>query len=178
MSASADFKRLASLHSSDLERLMEQSPAPPIASMLGYEYRGFNTPPFCSLLGIRTFIKGFFGEPEHVEGYNIPPVQNGLDGEWVHKPSPEKPKRFGFYEVRRVRAGERDSLYPNALLLDYGASKRNPALAPERLLRDYVVQPDTARPDLLLGKAYLALGARVPVSYFIIERLRATPWRP
>lgn len=178
MPASEGFKRLARLAKADLERLMRESPAPEPSTLAGYEYRGYNTPWYCSLLGIRQFIKGFFGEPGRVEGYNIPPAQEGLEGEWRHKPSAQAPKRFGFYEVRRPVAGERDSLYPNALLLDYGASRRNFAAAPERLLRDYVVQPDPARPDLLLGKAYLALGARVPVSFFVIERLRPSSWRP
>jgi len=46
-------------------------------------------------------------------------------------------------------------------------------------LRDYVVQPDPADPDLLLGKAYLALGPfRVPSNFFVIERLRRTSWKP
>lgn len=175
MPASKEFRELAALSREELEVLMESSEGPELASLAGYEYRGYNTPWYCSLLGIRQFIKGFFGEPGRVEGYNIPAAQTGLDGEWTHKPSAQAPKRFGFYEVRPARA---DEPYPRALLLDYGASRRNFALAPERLLRDYLVRPAASRPDLLLGKAYLALGARVTVSYFVIERLRPSSWRP
>ena len=42
-----------------------------------------------------------------------------------------------------------------------------------------MVQADPANPDLLLGKAYLALPfGRVFSNYFIIERLRPTDWKP
>lgn len=151
-----------------LESLLAGSAAPALETLSGYEFRGWNTPWYCSALGIRKFIKGFCG----AEGYNIPARQNGLHGDWLHKPSAETPKRFGFYALGR------GPLHPQALLLDYGANPRNPGLAPERLLRDYLVQPDPARPDVLLGKAYLALGGHVPVSYFVLERLRPTNWRP
>jgi hypothetical protein len=115
---------------------------------------------------------------EGVGGYNIPPKQTGLDGEWIQTPSPEAPKRFGFYRVAPVRTDAVDNFYPKALLLDYGASRRNAAWKPERLLRDYLVQPDEGNPDVLLGKAYLALPRRLPMSFFVIERLRRTDWKP
>jgi hypothetical protein len=56
------------------------------------------------------------------------------------------------------------------LLLDYGLGGNGPFGPP---LRDYIVQvyPDNA--DLLLGKAYLALGPlRIPAGFFILERLK------
>lgn len=164
------FEDLARAPNAELERLLSRSPAPDLKTLAGWEFRGWNTPWFCSAIGIRKFIKGFFDAGDGLEGYNIPPRQNGLRGPWLHKPSAENPKRFGFYRVLPEPGGR--------LLLDYGASPRNPALAPERLLRDYLVAPDPARPELLLGKAYLALGARVPVSFFVLERLRPSAWRP
>jgi hypothetical protein len=178
MPASDRYELLTRAPSAELERLMAASRAPDPGSLAGFEFSGYNTPWYCSALGIRKFIKGFFDAGRGLEGYNIPVRQNGLDGEWLHKPSADAPKRFGFYEARPVAAGTRDSLYPNALLLDYGASPRNLSVAPERLLRDYLVVPDPAYPDVLLGTAYLALGARVHVSFFALERLRPSSWRP
>ena len=73
----------------------------------------------------------------------------------------------------------RDHLYPRAILLDYGASPRNPPGAVERRLRDYVVQPDPANPNLLLGKAYFAFGnCRLASNFFIIGRLGPAEWKP
>lgn len=178
MQASLRFRELARSDDKALERLFAASPGPALESLEGYEWRGYNTPWFASLLGIRKFIKGFFCGASGVEGYNIPARQNGLLAPWLHKPGPEAPKRFGFYTVRPVAPGSRDSLYPEAVLLDYGASPRNPIWRVERVLRDYLVRPDPANPDLLLGKAYLALGPRLPSNFFVLERLRPAPWKP
>jgi hypothetical protein len=108
-----------------------------------------------------------------VEGYNIPVRQDGTAKPWSHKPSPESPKRFGFYHVIPD-----DGRHPNSVLLDYGASPRNLVIQPERLLRDYLVKVPGEK-DILLGKAYLAFGScYVPVSWFILERLRPVSWSP
>ena len=175
---SAKFLALAGSPAAELERLLASRPGPEPAALAGFEWRGANTPWYASLLGIRKFVKGFFDAGSGVEGYNIPVAQNAFEGPWLHLPSPEDPKRFGFYLVSMVDPKARDNRYPNAALLDYGASPRNFALRPERLLRDYLVVPDPADPSLLLGKAYLAIGTRVAVSYFALERLRKTSWRP
>ncbi len=78
-----------------------------------------------------------------------------------------------------MQADSVDSLYPNGILLDYGASPRNHRLAPERVLRDYLVQPYADDPDLLLGKAYLAFGSwRVASNFFVLGRLSPTKGTP
>src|SRR5439155_21898284 len=110
---------------------------------------------------------------------NIPVAQNELDGPWLPKPTPANPRRFAFYTVTRVDPHTIDNLYPQAILLDYGASPRNPPGAVERRLRDYVVQPDSANADLLLGKAYFAFGrVRLASNFFLIERLGPSGWKP
>ncbi|MBI4424788.1 MAG: hypothetical protein HY554_13735 [Elusimicrobia bacterium] len=173
------FLQLCRAGDAQLERLLAAGAAPEDAALGGWEWRGYNTPPFTALLGIRKFIKGFFDAGAGLEGYNIPAKQNGLDGAWLHRPRPQAPARFGFYRVRRPRAGERDSLYADALLLDYGASARNASYRPERVLRDYLVQPFPDDRDLLLGKAYLAFGPlRVRSNFFVLGRLRPAPWLP
>ena len=66
--------------------------------------------------------------------------------------------------------GARDARYPNSLLLDYSLGG-NGLFGPP--LRDYVVQIYPDDPTLLLGKAYLALvGLRIPLSFFVLKRLR------
>jgi hypothetical protein len=133
------------------------------------------------LLGSQKFLKGFFSTgPGAFEGYNVPARQNGLDGPWVPKPSPDNPKRFGFFVVKPVTAGGPDGRYPNALLLDYGASARNPRWSPTRPIRDYLVQPDPANPNVLLGKGSMAAGrARLGTQFFVLERVDSRPaWTP
>ena len=62
--------------------------------------------------------------------------------------------------------------YLHALLLDYGKGGNKP-WDPMAAIRDYIVQVDPESPDLLLGKAYIALGPlRVHTNYFILERHR------
>jgi hypothetical protein len=174
------FLELAAAPPARLEALLRGGRAPATAALLGWEWRGLNSGLAPRLLGIQKFVKGFLELTGRVEGYNIPVVQNGPAAPWQPLPSPEQPRRYAFYVVTRVDPAARDGLYPNALLLDYGRGRRSagtPALA--RRLRDYLVQPDPARPDLLLGKATLALGAlRLPSNYFILGRLRPTTWLP
>ncbi len=168
---SARYKQLTSLSNAELEIIMRTGTRPAEESLAGNQYRGFNTPAFASLLGIQKFVKGFLKEGPQLEGYNIAVQRNQRDGPWVTKPSNENPTRFGYYDVYPVRSEERDNFYPNALLLNYGTNQRNPFYRVERLLRDYLVLPEAGNPDLILGKAYLALGPfRLPVSFFILER--------
>lgn len=179
MTPSARYKALTALSNRDLENIFAASSGPAPAALAGSEYMGFNVPWFTGLLGIRKFIKGFFGAPNAVEGYNIPVRQNGIDRPWEHLPSPGSPKRFGFYLVGPVDARSRDNLYPQAALLDYGASPRNKKYQVERVLRDYLVVADPKDPDILLGKAYVALGSmRIATSFFVLQRLRSTTWQP
>ena len=72
--------------------------------------------------------------------------------------------------MHRVVEGAADARYPKALLLDYSLGG-NGLFGPP--LRDYVVQIYPDDPDLLLGKAYVALGPlRVPVGFFVLKRLQ------
>jgi hypothetical protein len=173
------FRALAGSSELRLEGVLRASRAPSLESLAGFEWRGWNQPWFTRVLGFQKFMKGFFRSGARVEGYNIPVRQNGLDGPWLPLPGPEAPRRFGFFTVTPVDPASRDNRYPAALLLNYGASLRNPRYAVERLLRDYLVQPDPEDPDVLLGKAYLALGPlRVLGGFFVLERLGPTEWKP
>ena len=179
MTSSARYKALTCLSNIELEKIFAASRGPALEALAGNEFMGFNVPWFTRLLGIQKFIKVFFGPTHGVEGYNIPVRQNGIDKSWEPLPSVSAPKRFGFYLVGKVDAKSRDNHYPNAVLLNYGASPRNKKYQVERVLRDYLVVPDPKNAEIVLGKAYVALGsARIATSFFVLQRLRHSSWQP
>jgi len=171
-SASQAFRDLAASSSDELEGVLRRGQRPSIESLLGFEYRGFNHPRRTALLGIRKFIKGFFPSSGEAFGFNARARQNGLEGDWIARPDDANPRRFAFYAVAPVQPDGRDGAFQNAVLLDYGRGSSR-AYDPARLVRDYLVRVDSDSDDLLLGKAYMALGsARIPVGFFLLERHR------
>jgi hypothetical protein len=174
--ASAAYRTLCTASAAELERTFQRGTAPDPAAMAGFEYRGFNHPRRMAALRARTFAKGFAADANGVHGYNMLVEQTGLDGELLPRPSPDRPRRFGFFRVTPVDPQARDNAHLHAVLLDYGAA-RNPRLSVVRALRDYVVCVESGSDDLLLGKAYLAVGpARIDARhFFVIERWRPTP---
>jgi hypothetical protein len=175
--ASGEFRRLARRSPADLERLFAGGVAPSPSALVGSPYLGYNRPAWAEALRIRTFLKGFdpagdSARGNAVLGHNSPVRQNGLDGDWAPLPTAEAPKRFGFFRVEPVHSGPVGARLP-ALLFDYDVPQ-NPRLSVARAIRDYVVALEPGSPDLLLGKAYLAIGPRrVPVSFFLLERHRS-----
>ena len=175
MQASDDaYVRLATASRTERRDVFEGGEAPEPAALTGYEYRGVNTAWIAPLLGIRKFVKAFFAAEGQAYGCNSPAEQNGLLEEWLLKPSEDEPRRFGFYLLEPP--GQRR--HHHALLLDYGRGG-NSFFQPARLLRDYLVRVDPGSDELLLGKAYLALGPlHLPVSYFVLQRRRPLPDSP
>jgi hypothetical protein len=170
------YEALAKASQKDLEYAMRAGVTPDMGSLVGFEFKGYNVPFVTQILGFRKFKKGFYlDEGESVEsgrisGYNVVVVQNRLDQPWIARPGEDNPKRHSFFKVYKVRQAEVDNLYPHALLLNYGIGG-NSLFNPARFLRDYLVQVDPENKDLLLGKAYFALGpARVAPSFFVLER--------
>lgn len=162
-----------------LEQVFLRGVTPDLAGLAGWEFRGLNSPTFFKLLGIKKFVKGFWRDDAgQTWGYNYPVEQNSIEAGWFGLPSVAHPRRFGFYRVDPVDPTARDNQYLHALLLDYGRGK-NPRFDASAGLRDYLVQVDADNPDLLLGKAYYALGpARLPTfSFFILERHQPGPTR-
>lgn len=162
-----------------LETLMMQGHTPDLDALAGWLFRGTNTPAAMRLLGIKKFIKGFYrADNGQFFGYNAAVRQNRLARPWITRPSPDTPRPFGFFRVTPVDPTARDNAYLHAALLDYSQG-HNPVFDPSTTLRDYLVEiPDSAG-DIYLGKAYVALGqARIPTSYFVLERLRPGPAAP
>ncbi len=168
------YRTLCLASPAELDRAMGQGVAPDPEAMTGWEFYGFNTLPLTVALGIRKFKKGFYKRAKGrtaMAGYNVKIRPAVLDGPWTA--GGPGGAYVGYFDCTLVGAGAKESLHPNALLLDYGADSRN-SLFDGSFLRDYVVMPDPKTPDVLLGRAYAALGgARVPVSYFVLQRAHA-----
>lgn len=175
--ASARYLQLGESSKAELEAIFRRGTQPDLEALSGWEFRGRNVAWWAKRSPILKFIKGFYTDGQGQGwGYNIPVEQNGLDAPWICKPSDQDPKRFGFYTVGPVDPASRDNVHLASLLLDYGRGK-NPLLDASKVLRDYLVRIDPDSDDLLLGKAYLALGpSRVPSNFFLLERHRPTTW--
>ena len=164
MTALSAYRQLCNASGAELEQVFQRGEAPDPAALAGHEYRGYNHPRRMALLRARKFAKGFTVDADGVGGYNIPVVQNGVDGEWLARPSPDRPRHFGFFRVTPVDPRSRDNAHLHAVLLDYGAA-HNPRLGVVRAIRDYLVSVEAGSVELLLGKAYLAVGpARIDTS--------------
>jgi hypothetical protein len=164
---------LAGRSKTQLAAVFASGSPPDVSALTGFEFRGFNQPPATALLGIRKFIKAFYldraGQPF---GCNTPVVQNGLQAEWLARPSVDRPRRYAFFQVHPPDPSATDPLRRDAALLDYGRGG-NRAYDVARLLRDYLVRVEPGSDELLLGKAYfLVAGVRLAHTYFLIECYR------
>ena len=169
--ASTQFLRTAGLKPRQLEAIMLRGQTPDMHALTGWEYRGMNLGVGARLLGIRKFIKGFCALADRgATGYNVRARQNSPGEAWRAKITGGERKRFGFYRVLTVEPEGRDNAYLNALLLDYGRGG-NGRFDITALLRDYLVRVNPGSDDLLLGKAFMAVGPfRVQIGYFLLER--------
>ena len=170
---SAAYLKLAGRSKADLAAAFASGTPPEVSALTGFEFRGYNQPKAAALLGIRKFIKAFYvdrsGQPF---GCNTPVAQNGLQAEWLARPSAERPKRYAFFQVGPPDPNASDVLRRDAVLLDYGRGG-NRAYDVARILRDYLVRVEPGSDELLLGKAYFVVaGTRLAHAYFLIERYR------
>ena len=165
--------QLERMSNAELEVVFLRGVTPTYEQLVGWEFRGTNTPSWMRLIANKKFVKGMFRNAAgEVYGYNCPVVQNRLDEPWITRPHDHAPNRFGFYKVVPVDATARDNKYLHALLLDYGQGG-GAIYDVTRGLRDYLVQVDPSDPDLFLGAAYYAIGpARVFTNFFVLERHR------
>ncbi len=168
---SARFLELARRSPRALEETFLRGHMPDLDALVGWEFRGMNVGRLPRLARIRKFAKGFERrDGDKVFGYNRPVKQNRPTSAW-HLGD----RRFGWYRVAPVDPTARDNTYLHAALLDYGRGE-NPLWDPSRGLRDYLVQVEAGDRDLYLGKAFYAVGpARLPLSFFVLERLRPAP---
>ena len=126
------------------------------------------------LLGIRRFIKGFRSINGTVHGYNVSVTGTDLDLPWVARLQRGGRREWAPFAVT-LADRTADGPYSDALLLDYGAVE-NPEPGLPRRLRDYLVAVSPGSDEILLGQAYVVLGRlRVPVGWFVLERLGRIP---
>jgi hypothetical protein len=171
------FARLARSDDRSLEEMFTSSPPPPFATLVGFQWLGYNTDPNLRYLGLRKFIKAFFRAEHGDEGCNVKVFQNAFTEPWKPRTHGGKIDAFAFYLVRPQGSRTRLARNPHALLIDYGASPRNPFYHVERTIRDYLVQPFADDPDVMLGRAFVGLGgARFASSFFVIERDAQFAW--
>jgi hypothetical protein len=165
--------QLEQMSNAELETVFLRGVTPDVDALVGWEFRGTNTPPWMTLVRNKKFVKGMFRDAAgDAYGYNCPVVQNRLDEPWITRPHDARPNRFGFYRIVPVDATARDNRYLHAQLLDYGQGG-GAIYDVTKGLRDYLVQVDPRDPDLFLGKAYYAVGpARVFTNFFVLERHR------
>jgi len=123
--------------------------------------------------GLRKFIKAFYlDSARRPFGCNTPVTQNGLEDEWLARPSAEAPRRYAFFQVEPASPDAPDDLRRGAAFLDYSQGG-NRAYDIARILRDYLVRVELGSDELLLGKAFFVVaGTRLAHSYFLIERYR------
>ena len=176
MSESA-FDRLVRTDDSTLDEIFAASAPPDFETLLGFEWRGWNTDPNLKYLGLKKFVKAFFRAEHGDEGCNIKVFQNALAAPWKPRTRRGRLDAFAFYLVRPQSDRTRLARNPRALVIDYGASPRNPFYHVERTIRDYVVQPSAEDRDVMLGRAYVGIGSmRFSSSFFVIERGAPFSW--
>jgi len=170
---SARYLELAGMSKRELETVFAAGSPPDVAALTGFEFCGYNQPRAAALLGIRKFIKAFYlDRSQRPFGCNTPVRQNGLQGEWLPRPSPERPRCYAFYQVEPADPDAADEARRGAVFLDYGRGG-NRAYGIARMLRDYLVRVEPGSDDLLLGKAFFEVaGKKVAHSFFLIERFR------
>ena len=165
---SARYLELGRRSARELEETFLRGSMPDLDALVGWEFRGMNVGRLPKLARIRMFVKGFERQgADRVMGYNRPVEQNRITSPWR-----AGERRFGWFRVAPVDPTARDNTYLHAALFDYGRGD-NPLWDPSRGLRDYLVQVEAGDRDLYLGKAYYAVGpGRLPLSFFVLERLR------
>lgn len=168
------FAELTTYDNKRLEPFMKGYPAPSIADVLGFDFRGWNIAGVTDIMGTRKFFKGFFGTAgkPRAWGYNMPAVQDGKDKPWRPKTKNGQPTRYFFYGVL-AGADLKDAVHRDTLVVDYRKWPKYFPLDPVRFVVDYLVYPDPANRDLILGKSYnQILGLRIFLGFFILERFQ------
>lgn len=169
-----DLEGLARTPTRQISALFDAGAQPDVDALVDWEFRGFNKPLITKLGGFQKFKKGFYRKGEEVWGYNVPVRQGALERPWTCLPADDQPRRFGFYRVHVLPEFAHAAREPRSLLLDY--SEGGNPLYEGSFLRDYLRQVDPDDPDVYIGKAYTALGARqLFPTFFVLQRDREAP---
>lgn len=171
---SEEYLALVRTPPSKLRSVIARGSTPDPGSLVGWEWRGTNMPASSKYLGLRRFIKGFvLGATGSVEGYNVSVMGADLLAPLHERRQRDGRREWAGFDVRPVDPTSNENRYLHAILLDYGSASAREAGIPGRL-RDYLVRVAPSSDDLLLGRAFLAIGpVRIPIGWFALERLNA-----
>ena len=172
------FEDLTRYDNRRLEPFMRSEAVPTASDLVGYEFRGWNIQSLTDLLGTRKFIKGFYGDTASSTawGYNMPVQQNHRDQPWLPKLKDNQPIRYYFYKVL-PGAWLPDAIHPQTLVIDYRQWPEYSTFDPVKYTVDYLVYPDPANHDLVVGKSYGQMGFIKPfLGFFILARLRPSDY--
>lgn len=171
-----NYEELATSSFSKLEEIMKQGLEVDVKDVIWYQFKGYNVNNITRLGGFQKFIKVFYEGKENgkkfIGGYNVKVVQNKLTDKWIKKGTDSlNPPTQGWYKVYSAKKDKVDNFYKNSLLINYKYG-HNPLWDVSRTLRDYIVWAEKDNKNLLVGKAYVAIGPlRIPGGFFILERL-------
>lgn len=163
------FDELRASPETRLREVFRAATRPDLDLLEGSAFSGFNVTPIARVLGFQKFVKCFFRTQQgsKLEGCNLWVRPSSPKDEWVL--APRKP--HGFYVVETEWRESWGPSQKSAVRIDYAASIRNHRLNPERLIIDYLVQPDPHDSDCFLGKAFLGVGGFTIFSnYFVLLR--------
>lgn len=156
----------------DLERLLLAGQPLAPERLAGHRYRGIAL--VARLPFDRAFLKfavSFEAGPDgRVLGAAAPVHQDGLLAPWTERRRPKVAARCGRFAVLAPGAPGRDDGYPRALRFDF--AQGSPALSPLSRIQAVAAPIDHDRPELLLGRALLALGPwrLATPHYFLLAR--------
>jgi hypothetical protein len=147
------------------------------AALKGAAYLGISIglPRWVDRLAWKTFVKVFVSDgldTDGVRGWNVRMVQHGLNGPHeAQRDRNDQPKKFGYFQVRKMPAQKLPRLHPDHALLDYGVAQ-NPIFDPSRLVRDPLVALRLGSAEVLWGRTYLnCAGLWLPTpSWFALVR--------
>ena len=170
------FEELTTYDNRRLEPLMASGAVPSASELVGYEFRGWNIQALTDVIGTRKFIKGFYaGTPPRPPPGDTTCPSSRTDGTspGCSKLKNNEPIRYYFFKVL-PGPDLADAIYPRTLAIDYRQWPKYSFFDPVRFTVDYLVYPDPANHDLLLGKSYAQLGTFVRpfLGFFILARLR------
>lgn len=154
---------------SELKSLMESSQKPEKEYLAGSEFMGLNVGFITKVIKRTKFIKSFYMNAGELMGNNFMVEQNDPAGHYHKLNNDGRPKAEGYFLVESNPAWNH---YSDTAFLDYGKGG-NKWYQPVKLLRDYLNMVMVySSPDILLGHAYLALGLKVSVGFFVLERIK------
>jgi len=157
----------------ELRTLLENGHKIDPQDLSGWAYHGVSLglPSWLEALTWKTFTKAFVQDENLVRGWNIRMKQTGPEGKRVPTMTKGRDKCFGPFAVHEPMNGKLNEVFPQALILDYGAKDiRGDFML--RSLRDPLVALERDNPEMLLGCSWLRIaGAHFSTpSYFTLQR--------